>query len=306
MPGADSFPGTLVDGEGLADPAAEDLLEAAGAGGILTDAEGRIRWLAPGLARRWGLAPPRWLGRHRAKLSTHPELAAWVGDLLASPRAGPVYGQVGNRWFRVVRTAARGRPEGWEWLAAVEVTAERCRLDRLERQALQDELTGLANRRCFRQRLVAAVNSARRHGAPLSLAYLDVDDFKGINDRLGHAAGDRVLATIGGLLIRGVRREDTAARLGGEEFGLLLAHAGPGDARARAEGVRARLAAHSFGLGGEWVVTASIGVAGGEPTRWYGTEEDAAGSLLGAADRALYKAKRGGKNRVCCTRPGPP
>lgn len=287
-----------------ADPAAgllDGLLTAAGVGAILSDPDGRIRWLAPVLARWWGLARHRWHGRSRESLCAHGELADWLGPLMAAEavpgRRGPVYGAVGDRRFRAIRAPAAGFPPGWEWLAVVEVTAESRRLQRLERQALRDELTGLANRRCFRERLAAAVNGARRRGAPVSLAYLDLDDFKGVNDRFGHAAGDHALARVGELLRSGVRREDTAARLGGEEFALLFVHAEPKGAWRRAEALRSRLASHPLDPCGG-ALTASIGVAGGHPGLWAEAEDAGAERLMRAADRALYAAKAEGKNRV--------
>jgi diguanylate cyclase (GGDEF)-like protein len=160
--------------------------------------------------------------------------------------------------------------------------------------ATHDALTELANRRHFLELLEKEIARAERHGRPLALAILDVDHFKPINDAHGHIAGDGVLRRIAELVRQHVRGEDVAARIGGEEFAVLLPEAAPADADRFAERLRAAIAAAFFAPGGEpRQVTVSIGLADLAPGR------NERSSLLRAADAALYEAKERGRNRVC-------
>ncbi|MCP5151623.1 MAG: GGDEF domain-containing protein [Ectothiorhodospiraceae bacterium] len=153
-----------------------------------------------------------------------------------------------------------------------------------------DPLTGLANRRFLDERLAVLLSQADRHERPLSLVVSDIDHFKQVNDQHGHPAGDQVLRCFAGLLARESRTEDVTARLGGEEFVVVLPDTGLEAATAYAERVRSALMrADPLDLG--VVVTASFGVAERE------SHEDAE-SLLQRADDALYTAKRAGRNRT--------
>jgi diguanylate cyclase (GGDEF)-like protein len=153
-----------------------------------------------------------------------------------------------------------------------------------------DPLTGIANRRAFFAAFDAEINRAQRTGAPLSVAILDLDHFKRVNDRAGHRAGDAVLESLGGLLRSSLLRQgiDVPARLGGEEFGLILPGADLNGAAAVAERLRRafHVAPHTR-LG-----TLSGGVATLGPQ--YETPDD----LLQAADQALYAAKEAGRDRI--------
>jgi diguanylate cyclase (GGDEF)-like protein len=174
------------------------------------------------------------------------------------------------------------------------IALENARLHRIvERQALVDGLTGIANRRQCEEALTAEIARAERLGTPLTLMLADLDDFKAVNDVHGHAVGDDVLREFAAVLRATVRESDLAGRWGGEEFLLLLPGAdGIGGAQL-AERVRASLSERSFlGRDGEVVaVTCSFGVAQHRP----GDDER---ELFADADRALYRAKRDGKNRV--------
>ena len=164
----------------------------------------------------------------------------------------------------------------------------------LERLANTDALTGLANRRYFMEALAREIERSERYSRPLSLVLLDLDYFKKVNDTHGHPVGDVVLRAASDVL-RSVRRDvDRAARLGGEEFALLLPETEAPGAAAVAERVRVRLEVTSHpSPGGEpFTVTASFGVASLGPGVATGE------ALLQAADEALYRAKRGGRNRV--------
>lgn len=183
-----------------------------------------------------------------------------------------------------------------EWLAAqAGIALENARLhDLVQRQAITDDLTGLVNRRRFLAVLDAEVERAGQFKTGLAIVLIDLDDFKGVNDRFGHHSGDRVLAAFGSLLQEHVRDVDLAARLGGEEFALLLPEVEGRDAVLVAERLRRSLSGRPIASveGNALSSTASFGVA---QYRQGDTGED----LLRFADDALYRAKGEGKNRVC-------
>jgi diguanylate cyclase (GGDEF)-like protein len=163
--------------------------------------------------------------------------------------------------------------------------------------AATDPLTSLLNRRSFDRNLDREMTGARRYGEPLSLAILDVDEFKGVNDRFGHDVGDEVLREIALRLTDACRAGDSVARIGGEEFGLTLPRTSPEGARAAAERSRALIAGRPIRTSSrELAVTVSVGVATvGEEIRFDVSE------LFRAADEALYASKRAGRNRVTAT-----
>jgi diguanylate cyclase (GGDEF)-like protein len=163
----------------------------------------------------------------------------------------------------------------------------------LERLSCTDPLTGLANRREFFAAFERELARADRHGATVAVAILDLDHFKAINDVHGHIVGDQALVMAARVVGEGLRRVDVLARYGGEEFVVLLPDTDAEGARAVAERCRERLAAMPLVSGGAAVtVTASFGVAA---TRGLGARAE---DVLRAADEALYKAKREGRNRV--------
>jgi diguanylate cyclase (GGDEF)-like protein len=181
-----------------------------------------------------------------------------------------------------------------EWLASqAAIALENARLHEIvQRQAITDELTSLVNRRRFLAALDAEIVRASRLGGTLSVVLADLDDFKRINDRFGHPAGDIVLLKFADLIRAHVREVDVPGRLGGEEFAILLPETDAQGALTGAERLRRALAEHSFELEGRTVeVTASFGVAEHTPGQ-------SADELLRSADAALYRAKEQGKNRV--------
>lgn len=154
-----------------------------------------------------------------------------------------------------------------------------------------DALTGIASRRKVLACLDQAMTAARRGARNVALIVVDVDHFKAVNDRHGHAAGDDVLRGVAGVLATGLRSGDTVGRIGGEEFVVVSAARSIGEAHELAERLRKRVADAHRGSGGQVPVTASFGVA-----LFDGTQT--AEQLLAAADRALYAAKGAGRNVV--------
>jgi two-component system, chemotaxis family, response regulator WspR len=177
----------------------------------------------------------------------------------------------------------------------VEVTRELERVNgQLRRLAVQDELTGVPNRRYFNWLLGREWGRAARDGRPLGLILADVDLFKAFNDRYGHLAGDSCLARVAAALTRQVRRAgDAVARYGGEEFAVVLPEADLAGGMAAGERIRHLVEGRPFVFNDKpYPVTVSVGVAvaTGGP--------EAAADLLARADRNLYAAKRAGRNRV--------
>jgi diguanylate cyclase (GGDEF)-like protein len=165
------------------------------------------------------------------------------------------------------------------------------------RLASTDPLTGVANRRHFMERAAAEVERARRSGQALSLLMVDADHFKKVNDTYGHDVGDAVLTALAEALVRNVRPMDVVARLGGEEFAVLLPEASVAMAAESGERLRAAVAALRVPHGDVGVAfTVSIGAAP-VAAAIHGVEE-----ALKAADAALYEAKQSGRNRVVVAR----
>lgn len=161
--------------------------------------------------------------------------------------------------------------------------------DRLQELAVTDALTRLRNRRPFRDQLGRAIEESRLHNKPLSLMMIDVDNFKALNDTYGHLAGDAVLIGIAEILSKTVRPSDLAARYGGEEFAVLMPDTNLEEGMILGEHIRQTIAADE--ITGHHP-TVSIGVSALTPT----INDDT--GMIHAADEALYRAKRSGRNRV--------
>jgi diguanylate cyclase (GGDEF)-like protein/PAS domain S-box-containing protein len=167
--------------------------------------------------------------------------------------------------------------------------------EQLQHQAFHDAVTGLANRALFKDRVEHMIERQARDNLPVSILFMDLDDFKTINDSLGHAAGDRMLAEVGERLKNSLRQADTAARLGGDEFAILLEDGGDGvDAAEVAARILASLEGPFHLEGKEVFARASIGIATAD-ARTGGPE--GAEELLRNADVAMYMAKEAGKGR---------
>ena len=162
-----------------------------------------------------------------------------------------------------------------------------------EVEARTDELTCLPNRRCFLESLERDLSRAERYNAPLTVMSLDLDHFKAVNDRLGHAAGDEALRNVAAILARHVRSGDIAARMGGEELALSCLNTDLDEATRIAERLLHEVEGSEVRYGNAcFRITVSIGLASRE-------RRDDLASLLRKADQALYEAKRQGRNRVC-------
>jgi diguanylate cyclase (GGDEF)-like protein len=167
------------------------------------------------------------------------------------------------------------------------------RMQELEREAGQDPLTGLKNRRRFEEDLQMAMARARREGTTGALLMLDLDHFKQVNDTHGHPAGDQLIRETADVLRQRGRKSDVLARLGGDEFAVVLPHCSPAEARLAAEAIARAIRDHQPGGDGVESLTASVGVAmfGDHP-------RTSIGSVVSKADTAMYAAKDGGRDGV--------
>jgi len=271
------------------------------------DHEGRILTWNDGAARMFGLAEAQALGKQLIDLFP-PEGRQEAGLHLAAVAQGEVV----DRFETIVRSsdglsidvsltfspvpASDGRVAGTSVIAR-DISARKALEEQLSHQALHDSLTGLPNRALFRDRLGHALARAgwpgTRSGSLRSgILFIDLDDFKVINDTLGHRIGDELLIEVGRRIQSAIRPGDTAARLGGDEFTVLLEDLGDtAEAGLVADRILAQLAVPFSLEGHEVVVGASIGIAIGDPS---GAEAD---ELLRSADTALYEAKANGKGR---------
>lgn len=218
---------------------------------------------------------------------------------LAQTLATPL---VAERRFLGALLLARRRREAWSeadrrllaW-AATEVAAAFARayaLEAAERGAKIDVLTGLPNRRYFDE-VLSMEKPRRRANDSLGVLMVDIDHFKILNDRFGHATGDRVLRAVAGAIAQAIREEDTPARYGGEEFAVLLRRTSAEQAIEVGERIRrAVVRLHPASLGIDEPVTVSVGVAVA------GAQQVAIPGLVERADQALYRAKRLGRDRV--------
>jgi len=174
-----------------------------------------------------------------------------------------------------------------------DMSLERAHAAQLAYEASHDPLTGLVNRLEFERRLAAAVARAQQEGCTHTLMYLDLDQFKAVNDTCGHAAGDELICQIADVMRQQLRRSDTLGRLGGDEFAVLLEYCAAADGERVAEALRSAIAAWRYRCRDhEFAVGVSIGLV--RVDEHTAKREDA----LVAADLACYQAKRAGRNRV--------
>jgi diguanylate cyclase (GGDEF)-like protein len=179
------------------------------------------------------------------------------------------------------------------FLAQERLNAQHAELDRARAESRIDYLTQLPNRRAFEERAAEMHSNFERHQASYALAIFDIDHFKGFNDSHGHAAGDAMLRTVGKAASEIRRSADHLARIGGEEFALLLPHMDLGQSRQAAERYRKAINTTKLWIDGQQLnVAASIGIAVIQPGETFA-------DLLLRADQALYSAKESGRNQVC-------
>ena len=169
-------------------------------------------------------------------------------------------------------------------------------IERATASAYIDEVTGLPNHRFFRDQLRREIDRSLRANTPLSLIFVDIDDFKAVNDVFGHEAGNAVLASVGRLLRRSLQVGHVVARYGGEEFVVILPSTPKSEAASLAESVRCAVVSHRFPVK-EGVAPPALTISLGLATSPADARDDS--DLIVAADRALYEAKAAGKNQVC-------
>jgi diguanylate cyclase (GGDEF)-like protein/PAS domain S-box-containing protein len=273
---------------------------------MVVDADSTVRWTSPSVERVLGY-PPAELNGTTLTAIVHPEDAAGMLQFLAlDARSNDVHPtltecRLRHRegfWLHVetLRTnllhdpAVRGIV-----LNTRDVSERKAFEEQLAHQAFHDPITGLANRALFRDRVEHALERQLRDDRPVSVLIMDLDDFKTINDSLGHAVGDMMLAEVGERLKSRLRAADTAARLGGDEFAVLLEDGGEGLGAADVATRILEALDGPFDLEGKVVFCrASIGIATADQ------DHDAPGGaeeLLRNADVAMYMAKESGKNR---------
>ena len=266
------------------------------------DQMGVIRYVSPSIAKLGGYSPAQVLGRSSIELVHHEDrdktraahlnaLADPAGTQTVEYRGILADGSL--RWFETHTRAVRderGHISGV--VSAVRDISRRKALEaRLSHDAKTDYLTGLCNRRCFMDALDSLLAQAPE--AAGCLAMFDIDFFKRVNDQHGHAAGDEVLKGFASIAKRAVRDSDLVARLGGEEFAVLLRGATVKQAMAVCDRLRTNVAAAPVGISAS--ATARITVSAGVVEMSAGKSAD---TLLTEADEALYRAKRSGRNRL--------
>jgi diguanylate cyclase (GGDEF)-like protein/PAS domain S-box-containing protein len=273
---------------------AEDLI-------LILEPDGTARYVSPSCERVLGIAPAALAGRDIAG-TLHPDdrpLASQVlAELLATPdRARTIEIRVrhsDNSWRTLDAIASNSVDDpaiGGIVVNARDVTVRKELEQQLVHQAFHDSLTGLPNRALFMDRLGHALSRAHREAADLAVLYLDVDQFKVINDSLGHKYGDRLLVAVADRLQMSIRPGDTVARIGGDEFAILLEGAGTDEATRVAQRIGQRLRAPLNLEGREVVVTGSLGIA------CKTSPENRPDDLLRNADVAMYAAKNAVKAR---------
>lgn len=285
---------------------------------LITDAAGRVTWANSAFEKTTGYSLDMAQGRKPGDLlqgpETDPQTVAYMRDCLARQESFTCevlnYSRDGSPyWMRISCQPdfdAEGELYGYNAIQTDVTQAKQIRMDleaeiearnRLEKQlrylASHDELSGLPNRRYFMQCANEEIARARRYHRPLSLLIIDLDHFKAINDQYGHAVGDQVIQAFAEQCRNLVRESDTPARVGGEEFAVLLPETDHDHALQAAERLRSLVAQQSTKTeAGAITLTVSIGVA------TYRDGSDSVESLLREADEHLYKAKQHGRNQV--------
>ena len=274
---------------------------------MIADVDGRLRFASPAAERTFGMHPDDLVGRNLLDLwgeSDRERLAAFLAEVAAtrSRSIGPVEVTVGNGNRRSTLESVGSNLLDDPAIAGLalnfrDVSERKALEEQLRQLAFHDPLTLLANRSLFRNRVQHALQLAQRSRQRVAVMFLDLDNFKNINDSLGHDAGDRLLQAAAQRLVKSTRPSDTVARLGGDEFAILLEGINEGS---DVERIAAAITC-SFGEplvldGADAQVTASIGVA-------FSQNGDDTEQLLRNADIAMYNAKAAGKARYVVFQP---
>lgn len=212
-------------------------------------------------------------------------LVSLAGDLAARPDRVSLLHPYINTLVRL----------GLFLLVAVMFVRLKDALESAVRLAGTDPLTGVANARSFESAAERELERVRRYGHPLALVYIDLDDFKRVNDEQGHSIGDQVLREVAETIVANVRPIDLVARVGGDEFAVLLPETSTEAAAATFERLRGTILARMRAAA--WPVTLSVGVAGATH------HTSSVDELVAEADRLMYRAKTAGKDRIAAARP---
>ena len=272
---------------------------------VVFDVDSTVSFASPSTASVLDIAAESLIGRRWSEL-VHPDDRPRFVQLVT--RRGPAVDQSlalrlmvsGERVMHVEGTLTNllGDPAVGGLLLTVRDVTERRQLEqRLTHQAFHDSLTGLANRRLFTDRLAHALSRSADHAHPLVVLFFDLDDFKQVNDSLGHSTGDQLLAAVGHRLSAVVRGADTAARLGGDEFAILLEHSDVEQGNLLAERILESLSVPVEVDGRLHSMAASVGIAVAVPG------EHTAEDTLRNADVAMYLAKDRGKSSIAVYEP---
>ena len=270
---------------------------------LLVDAKGVMNYASPGLASTLGHRPSDWTGRSLVDLVASDDRDAAAAELRKA--AALPYGEMVKFEASLVRVDGQRRRveatianllggDAVDGLVATfrDVTEQRNLERQLSHRAFHDELTGLANRALFLDRMDHALRVTRPEDDPVVVLFVDLDDFKSVNDALGHGVGDQMLRSIADRIRQVAGTGDTPARLGGDEFALLLEDRGGIDrALDVAEGLLDALREPVALAGYDLAVLASVGVAVSTPGM-------TTAGLLRDADIAMYEAKRAGKSQI--------
>jgi diguanylate cyclase (GGDEF)-like protein len=229
------------------------------------------------------------------------ELAGFASKRVAEVKAGDHVRDLQTPDERRLRAHCTNMVGGGRMVTYYDVTDLIRNAEQLERLATTDPLTGLYNRRHFLVALEAEWSRFQRYYRSMSVLMVDIDNFKSINDRYGHAVGDEAIKAMADACLRGKRKSDIVGRVGGEEFAVLLPETSLSRAKIVAERIRKRIAAQTLRAHeAHFQITASIGVAEALVSM------PGMDALMKAADQALYQAKAQGRNRCVCWSPPPP